>query len=301
MSIEITRLMVARFLVVRGLLSTMATASVLGTAATASADGLVLWNRLGSNGEVLNSNIGPNLEFYTGGDDLSVIATPAYVPGVFGNALTIGPGSYNTFDRVHNVVLAHANQVLNTERGTVEAWFQQLNDPIDFQRGIYRIFDGGFGLASGVGLESRVDGLHFNVAFAGNFVDVHHNISPQNDTWIHVAGVWDRAGIGNSTDTVRLYVDGAVVASTTTNNWGNTLAARADIAGANDGDIVGQFYVDNLKVWNVALTDFSHRLDEDFGVPEPGTLSLLAWTCPILLRRQWRHVLSALSLRYRIA
>jgi hypothetical protein len=252
-----------------------AMSTVWGAAAAAHADGLVFWNRLGSDSEVLNSEVGSNLEFYMGGDAFSVPATPAYVPGVFGDALTIGPGSYSTFDRVHNAVLA-ADQVLNSERGTVEAWYQQVNDPIDFQRGIYRIFDGGFGLASGLGLESRVDGLHFNVTFGGNFIDVVHNISAQNDTWIHVAGVWDRAGIGGSADTVRLYVDGSVVASTTASDWGNSVGTRADIAGANDHDIVGQFYVDNLKVWDVAMTDFSHRFDENFGVPEPASATLLA-------------------------
>jgi hypothetical protein len=256
------------------LLPTILTAAIFGAATAAQADELVLWNRLGSNGQVLHSNVGPDLEFYTGGDELSVIATPAYVPGVFGGALTIGPGSYSTFFRVHNVVLADADQVLNPERGTIEAWYQQVNDPIDFQRGIYRIFDGGFGLASGVGLESRVDGLHFNVTFGGTFLDIAHNISAQNGTWIHVAGVWDRAGIGGSADTVRLYVDGAMVASSGANDWGATAGTRADIAGANDYDIAGQFYVDNLKVWNAALTDFSNRFDEDWGVPEPTAAAL---------------------------
>jgi hypothetical protein len=258
------------------LLATSAALIVFGPGATARGDGLVFWNRLGSNSQVLNSAVGPDLEFYTGGDELSVIATPAYVPGFFGNALTIGPGSYFTFARVHNAVLADANSVLNSERGTVEAWYQQVNDPIDFQRGIYRIFDGGFGLASGLGLESRSDGLHFNVTFGGTFIDISQNISAHNGTWIHVAGVWDRAGIGGSADTVRLYVDGSAVASSTATTWGNTVGTRADIAGANDGDIVGQFYVDNLKIWDVALTDFSNRFDENFGVPEPGTVACLA-------------------------
>jgi hypothetical protein len=267
------------------------TTVVFAAAVAAQADELVLWNRLGSNGQVLHSNVGPDLEFYAGGDEFSVVATPAYVPGVFGDALTIGPGSYSTFDRVHNVVLADSDQVLNSERGTIEAWYQQVNDPIDFQRGIYRIFDGGFGLASGVGLESRVDGLHFNVTFGGTFIDIAHNISALNGTWIHVAGVWDRAGIGGSTDTVRLYVDGAMVASTTANNWGATAGPRADIAGANDYDIAGQFYVDNLKVWNAALVDFSNRFDEGWGVPEPAsaTLFIVGLTTVANRRRRQRR------------
>jgi hypothetical protein len=262
----------------------------VGAGTPAHANGLVLWNRLGSNSEVLNSEVGPDLESYAGGDAFSVPAVPAYVPGVFGNALTIGPGSYGIFDRVHNVVLTDADQVLNPERGTVEAWYQQINDPIPFQRGIYRIFDGGFGLASGIGLESRVDGLHFNVAFGGNFIDVVHNISALNETWIHVAGMWDRAGIDGSSDTVRLYVNGSVVASTAANDWGNTASTRADIAGANDYDIVGQFYVDNLKVWDYAVTDFSHRFDENWGVPEPTAAEFLAvGACLLCMSRAMRR------------
>jgi hypothetical protein len=83
-----------------------------------------------------------------------------------------------------------------------------------------------------------------------------------------------------------LYIDGAVVASTTANDWGNSVGTRADIAGANDYDIAGQFYVDNLKVWDVARTDFSHRFDENFGVPEPPAATLVALGSLLLL---WRR------------
>ena len=225
-----------------GIRSLLGLATVLFVATTeAAGSGLVLWNRLGSAGEILNSEVGPNLEFYVCCDIFSVPATPAYVPGVFGNALTIGPGSYGVTDRVHNVTFNNVDQYLNSERGTIEAWFQQVNDPVPFQRGVYRIFDGGFGLASGLGFESLQDGLHFNVAFGGTFIDVAHNISAQNGSWIHIAGVWDRGGINGSADTVRLYVDGSVVASSTANNWGGTVGTRADIAGATTAILFSSF------------------------------------------------------------
>ena len=284
-----TRVLVhARQRIVRWLPATLA-ALAFGTAAAAHANGLVLWNRLGSDSEILNSAAGPNLEFYTGGDAFSVPAVPAYVPGMFGDALTIGPGSYGVTDRVHNVVFNNADQYLNAERGTVEVWYQQLNDPIPFQRGIYRIFDGGFGLGSGLGLESLEDGLHLNVAFGGAFIDIQHNISAHNNSWVHLAGVWDRAGINGSADAMRLYVNGAVVASTGANNWGNAVGSRVDIAGANDGDIVGQFYVDNLKVYDFALTDFSHRFDENWVVPEPAAATLFALGSLLLVTRRIRR------------
>jgi hypothetical protein len=141
------------------------------------------------------------------------------------------------------------------------------------------------------------------VAFGGNFIDVVQNISTLNDTWIHVAGVWDRAGIGGSSDTVRLYVDGSVVASSMANDWGNTAGTRADIAGANDYDIVGQFYVDNLKVWNYAVTDFSHRFDENWGVPEPASAGLMVFAGGILfgMRRRRVHILTPTTIAIRLA
>ena len=88
--------------------------SLAGTAAKAAP---ILWNRLGSNQQVLNSDYGPNLNFYGGGSWPDVIANPAYVPGVFGNGLTIGPGSYGSEDREHNVVWNNLNQYLNPDRG----------------------------------------------------------------------------------------------------------------------------------------------------------------------------------------
>ena len=46
------------------------TAAILGGTGAGRADSLVLWNRLGSETEILNSAVGPNLEFYTGGDGM---------------------------------------------------------------------------------------------------------------------------------------------------------------------------------------------------------------------------------------
>src|SRR3954464_9431996 len=85
----------------------------------------ILWNRLGSNAEVLNSAFGPNLSFYGGGFYPDTIANPRDVAGVFGNALTIGPGSYGTPDREHNVVWNNVNSSLSAEHGTIEAWYKQ--------------------------------------------------------------------------------------------------------------------------------------------------------------------------------
>jgi hypothetical protein len=107
-----------------------------------------------------------------------------------------------------------------------------------------------------------------------------------NGNWIHVAGVWDRNGIANTLDTIRLYVNGTLAASTQTGGWGTTVGQRADIGGGNDQNIAGQFAIDNLKVYDYALTDFSHRFDESW-LPEPGGLAAIAG-CALMLRRRVR-------------
>lgn len=247
----------------------------MGASVATYADGIVLWNKLGSESEVLNSAFGPDLQFYSGGGGVDVEANPAYVPGVFDGALTIGPGSYSTFDRVHNVVLNNLDQVLDPNRGTIEAWFYQATNPVGQSHGLYRIFDGGFGLGSDMGFDSHwTQGLRFLLTFGGTTTVLTSDITAFNGTWIHVAGVWDTAGIDASDDKLRLYVNGQVVASSTSATWGSTVGSQADIAGGTDGNTAEKFYVDNLKVFDYARTDFSNRMQEDDGVVPLGLLSI---------------------------
>ncbi len=42
---------------------------------------------------------------------------------------------------------------------------------------------------------------------------IGYRVSALNGQWIHVAGVWDRKGIAGTTDTVRLCVNGRVLAA----------------------------------------------------------------------------------------
>jgi hypothetical protein len=247
--------------------------ATFGAANSGRAGDLVLWNTLGSDAEVLNSAYGPNLEKYSGGVWPDVTATPAYGPGVFGGALTIGPGSYSSEDRAHNIVFNNLNQYVNPNRGTIEMWYKQVSEPVGYVNGFYRLFDGAFGLGSGIEFDSSPDGLTFGLTFGGSETSASYNISPFDGTWIHVAGVWDRAGIGGSADTLRLYVNGNVVGASTTASWGDTVGSQADIGGAQDYNIADQFYLDNLQVWDNAQTDFSTRFQES-PAPEPATLGL---------------------------
>src|SRR3954463_9489959 len=69
--------------------------SIQTTDARGAGPGLVLWNKLGSPAEVESSAYGPNLGFFNSPNFLDVVGNPDFVPGVFGNGLSIGPGSYN--------------------------------------------------------------------------------------------------------------------------------------------------------------------------------------------------------------
>lgn len=231
----------------------------------AQGSNLVLWNKLGSGEEILNSEVGPNLEFYDpslhgGTGCCDAIGNREYVTGpfeAFGNGVMLS-GSYSVCDRIHNIILTNLSNYLSPEKGTIEAWYMQTEDPVAYFHNIYRIFDGSFGLNGGMGFQSdETSGLVFWLTFGGTQSLVAYDISAYNNTWIHIAAVWNRIGIDGTNDTMRLYVDGNIVATTTQNNWGTAVGDLADICGANDA--AGYFSMDNLKIWNYAKTDFSDR------------------------------------------
>ena len=178
--------------------------------------------------------------------------------------VTIDAGPYYVCARVHNVVLDNVPAYISTEHGAIETWYKQITDPVAYSHNPYRIFDGSFGLGAGTVFESQGDGLptgrlRFGLQFGAPAVAevyaddgiVGYNISAYNGTWIHVAGVWDRAGIDGSSDTLRLYVNGDLVARSTHADWGSVVGNQADICGGNDDLIAQQFYMDNLKVWGL--------------------------------------------------
>jgi Concanavalin A-like lectin/glucanases superfamily len=269
---------------------------LISEASLAATSGIVLWNKLGSATEVLNSAYGPNLSFFNAPSGLDIVGNPAFVAGVFGNGVSIGPGDYSIAAREHTVLWSGVDQYLNPDRGTISVWYKQNTDPVGFDHGVYRIFDGSYGLGSGIGMVSETPfpssgppNLNFGMGFGGTYSGVSYNISPFNGTWVHLAGVWDRNGIDNSADKIRLYVNGDVVASTTIGGWGGVVGQYADIAGGNDQNIAGQFAIDNLKVYDIALTDFSDRFIES-SIPEPANSCLVVIGLLVIgiSRARWR-------------
>lgn len=274
---------------------------VLSDGPDPGARGLLLWNRLGSARQVRHSTYGPNLTFFDCRDRTATTAIGGpcsidvrgrlrYVHGVHGRAATVGGRSFAEA-RVHTAVLRKS--ILNPEHGAVEAWYRQRSNPVPYEHNPHRIFGGPYSLtgADEVMLfsQDRLDSgdprLHFELFFGQEpppFVPAHfvgvrslvdgrrgYRISRFNGRWIHVAGVWDRQGIAGTNDTVRLYVNGRVVAKSKATNWGTTPCGRrvsarpagacfTDIAGCNDV-CAGTFAVDDLKVWNYAKTRYGDR------------------------------------------
>jgi hypothetical protein len=206
--------------------------------------------------------------------------------------------------RLHTALLR--SSILNPERGAVEAWYRQKSDPVPFKHNPHRIFGGPYSLTGidevNLFSQDRLDSgdprLHFTLFFGDEpppFTPAHvvavrslvdgvegYPISDLNGGWIHIAGVWDRRGIGGSSETIRLYVDGDMVAASHASDWGITPCASrrpagqwrcfTDVAGCND-TCEDTFAVDNLKLWNYAKTDYSDRFEEG----SPAVPGLLLW------------------------
>lgn len=252
---------------------------------------VLLWNKLGSDQEVLNSMVGPDLHFYSHDryENCFTETNRAYPSGVFGNAATIAPGPYQAGHTAVNFVLEDPNNLISPEQGTIEVWYKQIEYPVPWSHNLYELFDHRqcdsptHGPRTGIYLYAdgeRPGGnpqprLYFAISDGSeteiNWAQVYsledgyrgYNMTVKNNIWIHIAAVWERSGIDGSSDTMRLYLDGNLVATSQQTGWLNKFGNLADIVGGNDAEIAGKFFIDNIIIWDSALTDFSHRFNEN--------------------------------------
>ena len=277
------------------LLAGLAAALLFGAGSAGTAPptpkGPVFWNTLGSAYAVRHSVVGPNLAMFNCRDrrmphfgprcSIDIRGRLAFVRGPNGEpAATIGGGPYFSEARIHTALLRRS--VLNPEHGTIDAWYRQTSDPEPYVHNPHRIFGGPYSMArSDVELfvqkqiyspDARLDfGVSFRrgdagLVFADSLADggVGYPISALNGTWIHVAAVWDRQGIDGTSDTVRLYVNGKLVAASRESDWGTSWCRSArthlgcfiDVVGCND-TCARKFAVADLRIWDYAKTDFS--------------------------------------------
>lgn len=229
--------------------------------------GLVLWNKLGSDIEVQNSQAGPNGQ---------VVGTLGYLPGQFGNGLSspiFTSDEYTNYSRYDNLTL--------NQQGCVEFWYQPTwNDPSVGH--VVTLM--GFGPAD-ANTKFNVSYNDWQNRFAINFYDDTSNnyvckyiVPSQVPGWstsqpFHVAIVWDGTA-ANNVDKVRMFINGQEIATQvnvmggnpTFSNWGaQSLSVGALIGSSLQYDHNHQGctgVMDNIKIWDYPKTDFSDRFNE---------------------------------------
>lgn len=87
--------------------------------------------------------------------------------------------------------------------------------------------------------------------------------------WVHVAFVWDFAGVNGSGDLSRVYQDGVLCTGYTVDQAQSIMDPIATmpfkVAEAWDENRFWDGPIDNIKIWDYAKTDFSDRFVEAFG------------------------------------
>lgn len=251
----------------------LATVLVLGAvnasvALPAAPSGLVLWNKLGSEAEILNSEFGANG---------TIVGTAyAFEPAQHGNG-------YVRKAIWANYVMFPASVLDNLrERGAIELWVNpKVPNPQPYSYGIYGLIGGPYGFGWGVPDGCNVC-LYWGDGVTGRGFSGEIRFDSQNASTppepaqfvatpfipVHAAIVWDITGIDGTSDTIRVYRDGQIVGATSA-VWNPAGADKRDILTGYgpDGRGYDKFIVDNLKIWDYAKTDFSDRFLEGFNQP----------------------------------
>jgi hypothetical protein len=147
-----------------------------------------------------------------------------------------------------------ANNMINREHGTWEAWVQKANwadhhDDILFTNGLDYVTDDCFYLSlhPSVGLHFRYGGMNQ----AGNkFISTMATQNFMANSWHHFAMVWNRDTTLGITSLL-LYVDGSIAASDTTLAYIDPLvSSQCFIGGDPVHTYFGQGAMDNIRIWN---------------------------------------------------
>lgn len=243
----------------------------LGT--STPANGLLLWNRLGSEDQIANSEVGPD----------ATLANGTFVPGPFGNAVELSVPN--------QPAVTLPVELMRQESGCIEFWAKVNVTPSSLVWGSSVIlaaylepsangfstypfihFNGNDGAANG-GLCARLGGI----GSAGTapystsgwtYSSALKGADPAE--WHHYAMVWSTqeiASLGTPTRRLAIFVDGVL----NTGSWGGPVIPPY-VADYAEGGLLGLLYmssgttghiaIDNVKIWNYAKTDFSDRFTE---------------------------------------
>ncbi len=245
------------------------------TALPSWGNGVVLWNQLGSDGEVTASPIGSSFGIHS--DSQGGVQ---YVPGVFGNGFATtggetGGGGYLTMS-------PEQFYAGDKTKGTVSMWLQKRIDrfvafetpligifgeqPYDLQGGegsyasIAAMWSDGFTGSGGMFfyINDQLNTGHFCYALSWNDIPVGE--------WVHVAFSWDLNGIEGTADKMRLYFDGVLVdtntdAITSLRSDSDSVKLLGHHAYSRFGEPTA--YMDNIVVYDYAKSDFTDRFIEN--------------------------------------
>ncbi len=235
---------------------------LLGSSSVAAQPGgLVLWNKLGSDSEVTNSEWGENGVILGG--------AYAYEPAQHGNGY-VRKNTGNNFIQFPGSVIHGLSS-----RGAIELWINpKVEKPAPYQYGFFALIGSP---VSGPTVPVNRGNVYLywgdTVTGTGLYGGVRFDSSlaqtPSEQTQFvatigvpfHAAICWDIDGIDGTSDKVRVYRDGVDVGSTTA-SWnpnGTTLEENFNLGLGPDGQGFDKFISDNIKVWNFAKTDFSDR------------------------------------------
>jgi len=251
-------------------------------------DCLVLWNKLGSQSEIENSEVGPNGIIYGSGI--------SFVAGKFGDGFTAGTSTTGPNFGSWEVINPNYNLA-----GTVEFWWRPARDFDEPSSSPDEIFVSGlwsdpwilpFQLMYRWRECNGIGGFDFQVV--DESLTSHHlytgKVVPfQADDWVHVAFVWDMNGLPNHPEVYYgTYVNGQYYPLVDCQDPGasiNVIMAKPAGAyfsmGYYDADWNNRLegVLDNVIIWNYAKTDFSDRFTESPLIPatidiDPDTLNL---------------------------
>lgn len=247
---------------------TLAVILVLPSAVLASGSNPLLWNRLGSDAEVTNSEIGP---------DGVIIGGIDYLPGKFDNGFKPQP---RTGDRNLQTNCVRYDGLNLGQKGCIEFWFQP--DWVSGYGHIRHIL--GFAKPDGTCLitfhyndwQNRLGLVFYGGGSVYEFVgrEIVPSSTPEWSTTepFHVAIVWDGTAADNA-DKLKMFLNGVergslgVQGSPTFEYWGSGnylwLATRYAPGDWNRHNWEGSDGImDNIKIWNYAKTDFEDRFIE---------------------------------------
>jgi len=208
----------------------------------------VLWNKLGSDAQVQNSEVGSNG---------NISGSVEYGTVKFGNGTKPSAGDGRIY--FPSAILQSNNA------GCIEFWLNPSLAKTNYITSFY-YFDT-YDTNTARGFQSQVDWINDAVNFKiyhqpGTTIVIKENTPYMWNAGelVHIAYVYDKNGIDATSDTARIYINGVSACQTTSplNTLGSGPIYLNNHRPGRD-DLSSPDYIDNIKIWDFAKTDFSDR------------------------------------------